>query len=240
MNIYPLLEGTFAVSKQKEFVYLNEIDKKTNGLILNIRPFLIETDDDLILIDCGIGARNELNSYLITKLNASGFSENKITKILISHLHKDHVNGLGYFEEDKFIANFPNAKIYIQEKEMNYALNQNSPSYDTKYLNAIKQLPNVIFLNEYSGKINDQIRFEIVGGHVPFQQVFWISENDEIAFYGADNLPQQSYLKYHAAFKNDLDGVKAMNYRIEWEEFAKKEHWTILFYHGKKTGLKKF
>lgn len=183
MNIYPLLEGTFAVSKQKEFVYLNEIDKKTNGLILNIRPFLIETDDDLILIDCGIGARNELNSYLITKLNASGFSENKITKILISHLHKDHVNGLGYFEEDKFIANFPNAKIYIQEKEMNYALNQNSPSYDTKYLNAIKQLPNVIFLNEYSGKINDQIRFEIVGGHVPFQQVFWISENDEIAFY---------------------------------------------------------
>jgi glyoxylase-like metal-dependent hydrolase (beta-lactamase superfamily II) len=240
MKIHPLLEGIYNVSKQKEFTYLTNDILPKEGVNMNVCPFLIETDDDLILIDCGFGAINNNKTYLISKLNSYGFSENDISIILISHLHKDHINGLGRVSNDKFECYFPNAQIYIQQREMNFALEQETFNYEIDFLNLIKDYPNIVYLNTDKGKISDVISYEVVGGHVPFQQVFWIEEDCEIAFFGADNLPQLNYLKYQAAFKNDIDGVKAMNDRIEWQKKAQSENWTILFYHGKKTFMKTF
>ena len=94
--------------------------------------------------------------------------------------------------------------------------------------------------DENSGQITDNIQFEVTGGHVPFQQVFWIIDGEDIIFYGADNLPQLNYFRYHAAFKNDVDGIKAMEDRLRWEQQAKEEHWKILFYHGKEIDIKLF
>jgi len=240
MTIYPILEGTYNVTKQKEFTYLLDQNLPSEGINLNVCPFLIQTDSDLILIDCGFGALKDDKTYLIAKLNSYGFSETDISIILISHLHKDHITGLGQIKNGEFNCYFPNAKIYIQKNEMDYALKQDSFSYDVQFLSEIKDYKNIVYLNSNKGQINDAITYEIVGGHVPFQQVFWIEEDCEIAFFGADNLPQLNYLKYQAAFKNDVDGFKAMNDRIEWQEKAQLENWTILFYHGKKTFMKKF
>lgn len=240
MTIYPILEGMYNVSKEKIFVYLDENKKDLPGLNFNVRPFLIEVEDDLILIDCGFGAIHTNKTYFIEKLNSYGFSEQQVTKILVSHLHKDHINGLGTIENNNFSCYFPNAKIYIQEREMDYALQAESPSYSKYFLEKLKYFHNIIYLKDDFGKISNEITFEVVGGHVPFQQVFWIKENEETAFFGADNLPQLNYLKYHAAFKNDDDGTKAMNDRMDWAERASNEHWTVLFYHGKKTAFKKF
>lgn len=242
MTIYPLLEGEYYVSKQKEFTYLqNSEPTPFEGINMNVCPFLIQSDEGLILIDCGFGAINNDKTYLISKLNSYGFSENDIKIILISHLHKDHINGIGKVENNQFECYFPNAKIYIQKQEMQYALNQiESYSYDLAFLNQIKNYPNIIYLKDIKGKINESITYERVGGHVPFQQVFWIEEDCEIAFFGSDNLPQLNYLKYQAAFKNDIDGVKAMHDRIKWHEQAIKKNWTILFYHGRKTLMKNF
>lgn len=240
MNIYPLLEGTYNVSSQKEFTYLTNDFLPKEGINMNVCPFLIETDDDLILIDCGFGAIKDNKTYLISKLNSYGFSENDVSIILISHLHKDHINGLGKIHNNEFECYFPNAKIFIQEREMDFALKQETFNYDTTFLKQIKDYKNIVYLNKNKDRINDVITYEVVGGHVPFQQVFWFEEDCKIAFFGADNLPQLNYLKYQAAFKNDLDGIKAMNDRIEWHKKAQLENWTILFYHGKKTLLKIF
>lgn len=241
MTIYPLLEGFYNVSTKKEFTYLlNEDNIPEEGINMNVCPFLIQTEDDLILIDCGFGELKNEKTYLIDKLNSYGFSENDISIILISHLHKDHINGIGKIKEDKFECYFPNAKIYIHKNEMNYALEQIPFTYDVDFLNKLKEYNNIVYLEEISGKINDVITYKVTGGHVPFQQVFWLEEDCEIAFFGADNLPQLRYLKYHAAFKNDIDGVKAMEDRIEWEKQATENHWTVLFYHGKRTLMKKF
>lgn len=240
MTIYPLLEGTYNVSKEKEFTYLLDDQLPKEGINLNVCPFLIETEHDLILIDCGYGATNNKKTYLSSKINSYGFSEKDITTILISHLHKDHINGLGEILNGEFSCYFPNAKIYIQKTEMEYALKQEQHSYDVKFLSQIQNYKNIEYLSANKGQINNNITYKVVGGHVPYQQVFWINEAYEIIFYGADNLPKLNYLKYHAAFKNDIDGVKAMNDRIEWHKDALEYHWTILFYHGKKTFSKKF
>lgn len=98
----------------------------------------------------------------------------------------------------------------------------------------------MVVLTEDTGSISDEIIYEVCGGHTPFHQVFWIKENSKIAFYGADDLPQRSYLKFHIAYKSDFDEKKASNLRQNWEQEAKEHNWTVLFYHDMKTPLLQF
>lgn len=243
MKVIPLLEGVFHVDAKKEFHYLGdniEIKNPADGYNLIVRPFLIQIGDENILIDCGFGTEVDCEPIILKKLREHNINPNQITKVLISHLHKDHINGIGNWVGDQFVCNFPEAKIYIQQREYDYAVVRTNNSYNYDRLEKLKSFKNIVWMNDDSGNITDNIKFEVTGGHVPFQQVFRIKENAEIVFYGADNLPQLNYFKYHAAFKNDVDGVKAMEDRLRWEVDAKTEHWKILFYHGKRTDIKQF
>lgn len=243
MNVIPLFEGVYHVDEKKEFHFKSQDiieGKPENGYYLNVRPFLVQIENENILIDTGFGEEIDCEPIILRKLREQNITPNQITKVLISHLHKDHINGIGSWIGEQFVCNFPNAKIYIQQREYEYAISQTNNSYNYERLEKLKSFKNIIWMNDNSGNITDNIKFDVTGGHVPFQQVFWIKENDEIVFYGADNLPQLNYLKYHAAFKNDIDGVKAMEDRLRWEVDAKTEHWKILFYHGKRTAIKAF
>ncbi len=243
MKVIPLFEGVYHVDENKEFQFKSQDiieGKPESGYYLNVRPFLVQVADDNILIDTGFGGEIDCEPIVLRKLREHHIEPNQITKVLISHLHKDHANGLGNWVGEQFVCNFPNALIYIQQREYDYAIAQTNNSYNYERLEKLKSFKNIIWMNENQGQISNQVEFELTGGHVPFQQVFWIKENDETVFYGADNLPQLNYLRYHAAFKNDIDGIKAMEDRLRWEVEAKKEHWTILFYHGKRTATNKF
>ncbi len=131
---------------------------------------------------------------------------------------------------------FPNAKIYFQQRELDYALGQTeSYSFNQDYIKLLPSLPNIVIMNDDKGTIGEYITYEVTGGHSPFHQVFWIKEDNVTAFYGADNLPQKSYLKFHIAYKTDYNGKKAMELRQIWEQQAKEENWTVLFYHDFKN-----
>ncbi len=244
MKVISLLEGVFHVDAKKEFHYLgDDIDVKNpdDGYNLIVRPFLIQVGEDNILIDCGFGTEIDCEPIILRKLREHNINPNQITKVLISHLHKDHINGIGSWVGEQFVCNFPEAKIYIQQREYDYAVAQTNNSYNYDRLEKLKSFKNIVWMNdENSSFISENIQFEVTGGHVPFQQVFWIKNDEDIVFYGADNLPQLNYFRYHAAFKNDVDGVKAMEDRLRWEKEAKEEHWKILFYHGKRTDIKQF
>lgn len=244
MKIIALNEGTYAVSKQKEFNLLtdeNRDEKNSGYLTMAVCPFLIVTGDDVILLDAGLGFTNNGQPLLAGLLDQHGYTTGDITKVLMSHLHKDHIDGIGQLTENGIISNFPNATIYIQQRELDYALSETeSYSFNQKTLREIMSLSNLYLMNEDKGNIGDHITFEVTGGHSPYHQAFWITENDEIAFYGADNLPQRSYLKFHIAYKSDHDGKKAMELRQLWEKQAKDEHWSVLFYHDVKNNVVKF
>lgn len=244
MKIIALNEGTYAVSKQKEFNLLTEEnrDEKNSGyLTMAVCPFLIVTSEDVILLDAGLGFTNNGQPILSGLLNKHGYNTGDITKVLMSHLHKDHIDGIGQLTENGITSNFPNATIYIQQRELDYALSETeSYSFNQKTLREIMSLSNLYLMNEDKGNIGDHITFEVTGGHSPYHQAFWITEDDEIAFYGADNLPQRSYLKFHIAYKSDHDGKKAMELRQLWEKQAKDEHWSVLFYHDIKNNVVKF
>ena len=165
-------------------------------------------------------------------LEKENIHPDQITKVLLSHLHKDHIETTITRTENGFKPAFPNAKIYIQKRELAFAMeNRGNYSFDFDTLEKLIELENIVWMDEDRGNITDEISFEVVGGHTPFMQVFWIKESNETVFYGADNLPQQSYLKYHLAYKSDFDGKRAMNLRIKWEKEAVENHWKVLLYH---------
>jgi len=244
MKIIALNEGTYYVSKQKEFNLVTDEsrDKKNpEDLTMAICPFLVITGNDVILLDAGSGFTKDGQPIITTLLNQNGYNTGDITKVLMSHLHKDHIDGIGQLTENGLISNFPNATIYMQQQELEFALTQaESHSFNPDILKELHTLPNLYLMNEEKGTVGDNIKFEVTGGHSPYHQVFWIKENNEIAFYGADNLPQRNYLKFHIAYKSDFDGKKAMELRQLWEQQATNEHWSVLFYHDVKNNVVKF
>jgi len=239
MKIIALNEGKYAVTKEKDFTLVTTTDRQENQfLTMAICPFLIVTKTDILLLDTGLGFKNNDVPLIVDLIEKNGYKASDVTKVLLSHLHKDHVDGIGRFEDGKFVSNFPEAAIYIQERELDYALSQQTGySFNQEVLEELSSLPNLHLMNEDKGTIGDTISFEVTGGHSPFHQVFWIRENNEIVFYGADNLPQRSYLKFHIAYKSDFDGKKAMELRQHWEQLAKDEQWQVLFYHDIKNNI---
>ncbi|WP_374458900.1 MBL fold metallo-hydrolase [Chryseobacterium taeanense] len=234
MKIIPLKEGNFSTNKTKDFTLLTEENSTfLKGIKMSVTPFLIITEKDTILLDAGIGWTSENGKTVISELlEKENIKPEQITKVLLSHLHKDHIETTITRTENGFEATYPNAEIYIQKRELDFALqNRGNYSFDFDTLEKLIEFENIVWMSEDSGQITDEIYYEVAGGHTPFMQVFLIKEKDETVFYGADDLPQESYLKYHLAYKSDFDGRKAMELRLKWQKEATANHWKILLYH---------
>jgi glyoxylase-like metal-dependent hydrolase (beta-lactamase superfamily II) len=240
MEIFPLEEGIYSVDKEKNLTLLSEFNDRpvSKSIRMAVRPFLIKLKSDIVLLDCGLDLCDEGEFMIISLLIQYDIEPNQVTKILLSHLHKDHIEGLGYFQDDLFIQHFPTAAIYVNKQELDYSLTQKgNPSYNYDLLLQLSEMPNIQLITELQGNITPEIHFEVVGGHTPYHQAFWISEMNQMIFYAGDNLPQAHYLDFHIAYKTDYDGKKAMELRQYWHQQAKNNHWTVLFYHDLKLPM---
>lgn len=88
----------------------------------SIQNFLIDTGDDVILVDTGVPATFPINEpdestplfmgdhviEYLTSLKQLGYEKDNVTKIIITHKHIDHTGE---------ISQFPNAKVYISKTE---------------------------------------------------------------------------------------------------------------------------
>jgi glyoxylase-like metal-dependent hydrolase (beta-lactamase superfamily II) len=240
MKIHVLKDGDFSVDKNKVFTLLEEVEN-IKGLKMAIQPFLIELAQHIILLDAGLGFIENGFPTIHNNIIKSGLHPSNVNAILLSHLHKDHIGGLVYKIENGCSLNFPGAKIYVQKREYEFAISQrHNPSFDIEILKFIIENSDIIWLDEDKGFISSEISFEVTGGHTPYHQVFLLRDNEDIVFYGADNLPTAGYLKYPIAYKSDFDGKKAMKQRTEWEKLAKAEHWKVLLYHDIKRSVLQF
>ena len=76
--------------------------------------FVVERDDDIILIDAGAGSFfGESMGKNAENLSAAGFDPASIKTILLTHMHPDHVSGLLSGEQ----KTFPNATLYVANRE---------------------------------------------------------------------------------------------------------------------------
>jgi glyoxylase-like metal-dependent hydrolase (beta-lactamase superfamily II) len=240
MKIIPLSEGTFTIDQTKRFIPFDsskhELSNRPSGsLLVEIQPFVVITEHDVILLDTGLGFHNTDGNLQIHKnLLDNNINPLDVTKVLMSHLHKDHAGGAGL--ENKilhhFNVSFPNATYYVQKKELEFAFEKGAPSFVPVELEVFRNMEKLVLVDG-EGSIDSNIRYALSGGHSPFHQVFWIEEGGETIFFGGDEAPQLHQMKSRFIAKYDHDGKKAMELRQKWWEEGKG--WTFLFYHDIKT-----
>ena len=242
MKIIPLSEGAFTIDKTKVFVPFNKEkddlqERALGSLLVEVQPFCIITKKDILLIDTGLGFSNPDGVLQIHQnLIDNGINPLEVTKVLLSHLHKDHSGGVS--KEDKILGNhflsFPQATYYVNKDEFAFAIEKGSPSYTPKEFEILGNASNVIF-TEGNGTIDEYISYEVTGAHCPYHQTFMIEEDGEKIFFGADVAPQLQQMKSRFIAKYDYDGKKCMELRLQWWQQGQQEHWTFLFYHDIKT-----
>ena len=243
MKIIPLSEGAFTIDQTKEFIPFDkgtdELQERSRGsLLVEIQPFLLITATDIILLDTGLGFANK-NGILQLHENLSlhGIYPSDVTKVIMSHLHKDHAGGMVMMDEYKkeYHPAFSQAHYYVHRKEWEYATHNESPSYSLEKLQCLYNYDKLILLNDDQGVIDGYINYQLSAGHSPFHQVFHIKEKGDMFFYGGDEAPQLQQMKTRFIAKYDQDGKRAMELRKQWWEQGEKEGWTFLFYHDIKT-----
>jgi len=241
MQIIPLSEGVFTIDKSKIFVPFDvtkdELQARSSGsLLVEVQPFVIVAGKDVLLLDTGLGFMQNGEMQLHKNLKANNISPLDVTKVLLSHLHKDHAGGVSYKDKlGHYHLSFPNAIYYVQQAEMDFAMNTGFPSFMTEEISIMEKNSRVVFLEEPEGSIDGYIRYKITGAHSPNHQVFWIEADNEIIFFGADDAPQLQQMKHRFVAKYDFNGKKAMELRRQWWEEGTKEGWIFLFYHDVRT-----
>lgn len=239
MQIFPLSEGSFTVDTTKQFIPFslgndNLQERMKGSLLVEIQPFAIRTKQDVLLLDTGLGFSSNGKLQIYKNLEAHGILPEMVTKVLLSHLHKDHAGGICIHENEHSKLAFPKATYYVQKKELEYALQKGEPSYKIEHFQILQQSPQTILLDG-EGTIDSYIHYWISGAHCPFHQVFLIEEEGQTIFYGGDEAPQLQQMKMRIIAKYDQNGKKAMQLRREWSEEGKQKHWTFLFFHDIKT-----
>lgn len=238
MKIIPLSEGSFTIDKTKIFLPFDkekdDLQQRPIGsLLVEIQPFIVITDKDIILIDTGLGFyTSDGIMQLHANLLSNGIKPENVTKVLLSHLHKDHAGGIE--DEHQQRLSFPHAVYYVNSKEMSFASEGGNLSYEPSLFSILKESTQLVRLDD-NGTIDGYIHYEMCGAHSPYHVVFTLEQNGNKIFFGGDVAPQLQQMKNRFVAKYDFDGKRSMELRNKWWEQGKLEQWTMLFYHDIKS-----
>lgn len=142
MKLYSINTGYFKLDGGAMFgVVPKSIWNKINPADENnmcswaLRSMLIEDGNRLILIDNGMGDKQDAKFFsyyylhgddtLDSSLAKYGFHRNDITDVFLTHLHFDHCGGSIVREGEKLIPAFKNATYWSNEKHWKWAIEPN-------------------------------------------------------------------------------------------------------------------
>lgn len=87
----------------------------------SVNAFLVNTGSKLVLIDTGAGGLfGPTLGNIVTSLKAAGYQPEQVDEIYITHLHGDHVGGLGALDKPAF----PNAVVRMDKRDADYFLSK--------------------------------------------------------------------------------------------------------------------
>jgi len=230
MNLYTIEAGLFKLDGGAMFgVVPKSIWQRTNPPDENnlctwaARLLLIETGDRLILIDTGLGDKQDAKffghyqphgSKLDDSLAKYGFQKSDITDVLLTHLHFDHVGGAVERRADRLIPAFENATYWTNQKHWQWAIYPNDrerasflkenilPLQDSGKLQFIEENEKTFFTKEI------QIRFTY--GHTEAMMLPQISYNGKTILYMADLLPSIGHIPLPYIMSYDMFPLKTL------------------------------
>jgi glyoxylase-like metal-dependent hydrolase (beta-lactamase superfamily II) len=88
---------------------------------VSINAFLVNTGSKLLLVDTGAGNLfGPTLGKLLVSLKAAGYQPEQVDEIYISHMHPDHVGGLGELNKPAF----PNAVVRADKRDADFWLSK--------------------------------------------------------------------------------------------------------------------
>ena len=250
MNVYPVETGNFKLDGGAMFgVVPKSIWHKTNPADSNnmcnwaMRCLLIEDDDRLILIDSGIGDKQNEKFFSHFHLNGDasleksltklGFHCNDITDVLITHLHFDHVGGAVKRANGKFALSFPHARYWSNQQHWDWAINPNpreKASFLSENILPIKELGHLNFIKS-GNELGEHIEILTVNGHTEGQMIPIVTfKNKKIAFT-ADLIPSVGHLKIPYLPSYDIRPLRTMEEKEHFLQRAINEDIQLFFEH---------
>ena len=112
-DVAPGLFRNFSVADAQKA--LSDQFQRTDKMVVPFTPIMVNTGSKLILIDTGTNGRfTPTASSFMDNLTAAGFDPKQVDTVVISHFHRDHINGIR--TKDEQIA-FPNAEVMVPTPE---------------------------------------------------------------------------------------------------------------------------
>jgi len=204
-----------------------------------MRCLLIEDGNRLILIDTGIGNKQDQKFFshyylhgdatLDSSLVAKGFHRDDITDVFLTHLHFDHVGGAVMRESDKLIPAFKNATYWSNEQHWDWAINPNDrekASFLKENILPIQESGQLKFIDNIDGTVfSDNVIVKFAYGHTDAMMLPLINFKGKQILYMADLLPSTGHLPMPYVMAYDMFPLKTLTEKkIFLTEALEKEY----------------
>ncbi|SHN43071.1 MBL fold metallo-hydrolase [Chitinophaga sp. CF418] len=256
MNLYSIDTGHFKLDGGAMFgVVPKSIWNKLNPADENnmcswaMRSLLIEDGDRLILIDTGIGNKQDekfFSHYYLhgdASIDASlakhGFHRDDITDVFLTHLHFDHCGGSIERQGDKLAPAFKNASFWSNQEHWDWATKPNErekasflkenilPIQESGQLKFIPREEGIPFSNDFN------IRF--VFGHTDSMMLPQIRYKDKTIVYMADLLPSTGHIPIPYVMAYDMFPLTTLQEKKSFLQEAVENNYVLFFEHDPVT-----
>ena len=215
-----------------------------------MRCMLIEDGNKLILIDCGLGNKQEEKFFshyqphgedtLSKSLNKLGFTESDITDVLLTHLHFDHCGGAIKREGDKLIPAFSNATYWSNEKHWDWAIHPNArekASFLKENILPIQESGQLKFVEDGSTAIHPSVLIKTVSGHTESMLIPHISYKDNTIVYAADLFPSRWHIPIPYVMAYDTRPLLTLEEKLAFLPNAAENNYLLFFEHDPSVEL---
>jgi glyoxylase-like metal-dependent hydrolase (beta-lactamase superfamily II) len=225
-----------------------------------LRCLLIEDEGKLILIDTGMGNKQDAKFFghyylhgddtLDKSLAKHGFSKDDITDVFLTHLHFDHCGGAIIREGDKLIPAFKNATYWSNEQHWQWATEPNErekASFLRENILPIKESGQLKMVD--SNKLTDDgktnlstilchpssilpnLSFYTVNGHTGAMMLPKINYNGKTIVYMADLLPSVAHIPLPYVMGYDMFPLTTLDEKKAFFTEALANDYILFFEH---------
>jgi len=252
MKLHTINTGLFKLDGGAMFgVVPKALWQKTNPADANnlctwaMRCLLIEEANQLILVDTGIGNKQDekfFSHYYLhgddsmeKSLAQLGFSTADITDVFLTHLHFDHVGGAIVRENEKLIPAFKNAHYWSNEKHWQWAVAPNArekASFLKENILPIQESGQLKFVAEKENiEWQKNINISFAYGHTDAMMLPKISYKGRTIVYMADLLPSVGHLPLPYVMAYDMFPLKTLTEKQAFLEEAVNNNYILYLEH---------
>jgi glyoxylase-like metal-dependent hydrolase (beta-lactamase superfamily II) len=213
-----------------------------------MRSLLIEDGNKLILIDTGIGNKQDEkflshyylhgNDSLDGNLRALGYHRSDITDVFLTHLHFDHCGGaIERKGEGKLRPAFENATFWSNERHWKWATEPNArekASFLAENILPIQESGQLKFVDPLVEGRNSTtlgFSFELVNGHTDAQMLPLIEYNGKKILFMADLLPSSGHIPLPFVMGYDTRPLLTLDEKARILNLATDEEYILFLEH---------